>query len=107
MKPLKSLMTATLLVLSANLSAMDDDIPSIEGVINSIDNRHMTVQVEDITYQLTRSTRIFLDGTGQITFKRIKTGMRSRVMITNPVKFSKDGLPVLSSIILTELPDAN
>jgi hypothetical protein len=107
MKNLKYLFAAFMLLLSINSLAMEDDLPLIEGTITSTDHTSMTIVMDTLSYQLNRSTNIFLKGTGQITFLRIKPGMKARLMITSPPSFNDDGMPLLSTIILSDNSDDN
>ena len=107
MKTSLRLMASTLLLLSTTLFAKGFDIPLIEGTVESSDNRHMTIVVGGLSYQAVKSTKVLLKGTGEITFTRIKTNMKARLLIANPPKTNKSGMPILSSIILTENPADN
>ena len=104
MKTTLRLVTTILFLLSTNLSARDNDLPLIEGIVDATDYRHMTIVVDGLAYQAVKSTRIFLNDTGQITFPRIKPMMKARLLITNPPKANKSGMPILSSIILSDNP---
>ena len=104
MNIIKHVLPAFTLILTANVYAVDNDLPLIEGIVNSIDLHSNTIDVSGLAYQSVKSTKIFLKDTGQITFMRITPGLKARLMLMDPPKLTKSGLPVLSSIHLSKMP---